>query len=135
MSETFHRPGWQASAEAPVAAETGFAGRGVPDVGAFADPAAGYAAVAGGERVRGGGTAAAAALWAALVVLIDEHLAKIRPGATAGYFTPLLYCGIGLSDAFNRLGGTRRAGRRWNLDTGWGSPRGLTLLRALARDR
>ncbi len=62
VSEHFPLPPWQADANVPPSATTGFAGRGLPDVAAAADGA--YTVRFSGQPVVGeGGTSAAAPLW------------------------------------------------------------------------
>jgi kumamolisin len=141
ISEHFPRPAWQAEANVPASASTGFAGRGVPDVAAVADGA--YTVRFGGRPILGeGGTSAAAPLWAALIAMINQKLATI-PGATpVGYFNPLLYNTLGRSNAFKditsgtndahgNLRGAYTAGPGWDACSGWGSPNGKNLLRSL----
>src|SRR5947209_915516 len=139
VSEHFPRPAWQASARVPPSLSTKFEGRGVPDVAAYADLEPGYAILVAGAYTAGGGTSAATPLWAALFALINERLEAICRGRTVGYVTPLLYYGIGLTAAFNDIEGGGNngyaAGPDWDPCTGWGSPNGAELLRALTGDQ
>jgi kumamolisin len=127
----FPMPPWQKEACTPPAHRAPKKGRGVPDVAAKADLVNGYRGVLGGRTLSaGGGTSAAAPLWAALVALLNEHL-----GTRAGYITPLLY-----QEAFrNRTmrditqgnNGQYHARAQWDPCSGWGSPLGSELLKAL----
>jgi kumamolisin len=133
VSECFERPAWQVTANVPLSLTTKFAGRGVPDVAAYADLAVGYVIRANGQDTRGGGTSAAAPLWAGLIALINERLTA-KAGVTAGYITPLLYDHIALSAFHDVEDGDNNgyaAGPDWDPCTGWGSPNGAELLRQL----
>ena len=114
-------------------------GRGVPDVAGNADENSGYTILADGQQVQGvGGTSAVAPLYAGLFARINQQLGK-----PVGYINPLLYSGIGKSNAFRdvtsgnndptggSLGGYAAKGG-WDACTGWGSPNGVNLLNALA---
>ena len=141
VSEHFPLPPWQADANVPPSATTGFAGRGLPDVAAAADGA--YTVRFSGQPVVGeGGTSAAAPLWGALIAMINQKLATIPGSTPVGYFNPLLYKMLGKSNAFKditsgtndahgNLGGAYTAGPGWDACSGWGSPNGKNLLLAL----
>lgn len=121
-------PWWQRGAD--VAGATGRRGRGVPDVAAKADFAPGYRVrVAGVDVAAGGGTSAAAPLWAALVARLNEAV-----GANCGLVTPLLYR-ESFRSAFNDIvaGSTGAFDARsgWDACTGLGTPRGNELLAAI----
>jgi kumamolisin len=143
VSEHVPRPEWQSSRtfNIPVSKSTGFAGRGVPDVAANADPRTGYIVRVDGWDAIDAGTSAAAPLWAALIARVNEQLSKTVGGKAVGYFNPLLYTKLGGSPAFNdivsgtndALGtlGAYNAGPGWDACTGWGSPHGINLLAAL----
>jgi kumamolisin len=128
VSIDFAEPAYQSDADVPPAPGGG-TGRGVPDVAASADPAAGYAVVVDGTAVVLGGTSAAAPLWAALVARINAAL-----GRPLGFLNPLLYptpvsstlhdITVGNNDGY-------AAGPGWSACTGWGSPDGARLLAAL----
>lgn len=128
VSEDFPLPLYQAGAAVPLA-PTGYAGRGVPDVSADADPNTGYAVFIDGQPSVMGGTSAAAPLWAALLVLLGEALGK-----PLGFVNPLLYPAPASSTfreiiSGNNDGYSARPG--WNACTGLGSPDGSSLLSAL----
>jgi kumamolisin len=130
FSSVFEIPPWQASAGA-MRRNHAVNKRGVPDVASKADITKnGYRVVAGGLSVcLGGGTSAAAPVWAALIANLNESL-----GRPVGYLTPLLY-----SDRFRRTtrditrgnNGRYKAHTGWDACTGWGSPIGTALLAAL----
>jgi len=121
-------PAWQMTAGVPAHPETGFQGRGVPDVAANADPHTGYRVRINGQDQVVGGTSAVAPLWAALIARINQKF-----GRPVGFVNPLLYsAGKG---AFHDVvkGGTDgfQAGGNWDPCTGLGSPIGEVLARAL----
>lgn len=134
VSAVFPLPDWQASANVPVSANRAHRrGRGVPDVAANADPATGYRIFVDGEQHVGGGTSAAAPVWAGLIARINQKL-----GHPVGYLTPLLYSEYHrLSElgAFREItegsNGAYKAARGWNACTGLGSPNGAKLASAL----
>lgn len=146
VSDTFALPPWQKTAGVPRLPNPGwrrrvlFHGgprRGVPDV---AGHAAGYEIHREGKAAADGGTSAVAPLWAGLVALLNEGL-----GRPVGYLNPYLYEEYergALSDAFNDVSyGTNElwgtpgfdAGPGWDPCTGFGSPNGEALLKALSR--
>lgn len=136
VSEYFPLPAWQAGAGVPPSASTGHRGAGVPDVAAVADVRTGYAQYQNGEWFTDGGTSAVAPLYAALFARCNQRLAA--SGRRVGYINPLLYGGLGATDAFNdvvhgcnstlpRLPHAYTAGSGWDACTGWGSPNGERL--------
>ena len=130
-------PDWQRGIVPPSLNPGHFAGRGVPDVAANADPATGYLVMFNGTIQPVGGTSASAPLWASLVARISGAL-----GHRVGNFNALLYSSIGKSgalrditvgnnDANGMLDGQFPAQKGWDACTGWGSPDGEKLLAAL----
>ncbi len=131
-----------------VAAE--FTGRGVPDVAANADPASGYALRLGGRSVLGGGTSAAAPVWAGLMALMNQ--ATMTSAAQRGLAHPVrlgyanrLFYRREFRDAFEAVvdGDNRlpiadptvaafEAGPGWNPCTGLGTPRTDRLIALLS---
>lgn len=116
-----------------------FAGRGVPDVAANADLSTGWAFVFEGAWVVGGGTSAAAPLWASLITLINQGLDRASPGRRVGWLNPLLYH-LRLKDGRdvvrpitegNNGGYEARPDLAWNPCTGLGVPWGKALADAL----
>ena len=125
------------------------AGRGLPDVAADADPAAGVtlaASEAVGKDVffSSSGTSAAGPLWAALVALADQYA-----GRPLGLVDPAIY-DIGRSPHYHQAfrdittGNNTvefprqtitgyQAGPGWDPVTGWGSPNAQVLIPLLAR--
>jgi kumamolisin len=133
VSEIFPRPTWQRGHRVPRAA-SGFAGRGVPDVAANADPLTGYRVFGRGQWHVGAGTSASAPLWAGLMALINQ-----RVGTAIGLPTPFLYSRFAELVRTGAVvpiihGGTGlfRARRGWSCCTGVGSPRGAKLAEAFA---
>ncbi|MVN74715.1 S8 family serine peptidase [Hymenobacter sp. HMF4947] len=105
------------------------AGRGVPDVAGDADPATGYQVRIDGVDTVIGGTSAVAPLWAGLLALFNQQLPK-----PVGFLNPLLYGslrGQGVRDVTSGSNGAFTARVGWDACTGWGSPAGAALLRAL----
>jgi kumamolisin len=128
VSASFALPTWQSSAKVPAGAN-GFSGRGVPDVAGNADPETGYQVLVDGQNQVIGGTSAVAPLWAALIARFNQQL-----GQSVGDVHEALY-GIG-KKAFHDItkgnNGAFKAASGWDACTGWGSPKGQTLLTALA---
>ena len=153
ISGFVERPTWQEGCAVPQDAlhrdqawlasgvVDGFRGRGVPDVAANADPAAGYRLRVGGRTTTGGGTSAAAPVWAGVIALLNE---AVRHAGTAagrdgglrlGYLNRLLYrpefreAFHQVTEGDNRLPGLGdtvvafSAAAGWNPCTGLGSPR------------
>ena len=87
----------------------------------------------GGEIYGGGGTSAAAPLWAALVARINQELAT-RGEERVGFLTSLLYT-LDLDGSLTDIGGgytgLDQACGGWDPCTGLGSPNGRKLLAAL----
>jgi kumamolisin len=118
----------------------------VPDVAANADSDSGYELLMGGRTALGGGTSAAAPLWAGLVALLNQGLTEAlgRP-ATLGLMNSLLYrpaVAAALREIVqgdNRLPGSGagvawfQAGPRWNACAGLGIPHGTKLLQLLSK--
>lgn len=122
FSKAFARPAWQAA----VVAQSG---RGVPDVAGNADPETGIEILVDGQREVVGGTAAAAPLWAGLVVLLNQKLNR-----RLGFINPALY-NIDQSSGFRDINlgnnGLYSATFGWDPVTGHGTPMGAQLLQAL----
>jgi len=133
VSGTFPLPAYQSSAGVPRQADTGRAGRGVPDVAANADPATGYRIRVDGQEIVLGGTSAVAPLWAALVCRLVQALgdplgaphAALYAEAKPGVSPP------GFRDVTEGSNGAYRAGPGWDACTGLGTPDGTALLAAL----
>jgi kumamolisin len=131
VSDTFPLPGYQASAPVPPSANPGgHIGRGVPDVAGDADPATGYHVRVDGQNFVIGGTSAVAPLWAGLVALMNQKLKK-----PVGFLNPLLYGSLAGKNLFLDItagnNGAYSAKAGWDACTGWGSPKGADLLKAL----
>ncbi|MGH9584835.1 MAG: protease pro-enzyme activation domain-containing protein, partial [Bryobacteraceae bacterium] len=134
VSNVFAKPAYQSAANVPQQPETQFAGRGVPDIAADADPSTGYDVLVGGQNEVIGGTSAVAPLWAGLIALINEHA-----GTAVGFVNPKLYS-ITNSAAFRDITsgnnddsdlGYYSAAPGWDACTGLGTPDGAALLEAL----
>ena len=132
ISATFPLPTWQANAKVPPSKNSGaYKGRGVPDVAGDADPATGYQIQADGSSFAVGGTSAVAPLWAGLLALINQS-----QGKAAGYLNPTLYQIGESAGAFRDItsgnNGDYKAATGWDPCTGWGSPNGAGMVKALA---
>jgi len=129
ISDIFPLPVWQEHANVP-AGNDGRRGRGIPDVAINASPLSGYSVLIHGHQETIGGTAAATPLWAGLIVLINQALGK-----AVGYFNPTIYTKLSPATVFRDItegnNGRYSAGPGWDAVTGWGSPDGRKLLRAL----
>jgi uncharacterized protein YjbI with pentapeptide repeats len=134
VSELFDRPKWQTNILVPHSL-SGRPGRGVPDVAINADPESGYALYISGQFMQIGGTGTAASAWAGLIAVLNQGL-----GHNLGFFNPLLYEKLGpsgiLRPVLNGHNGSGElsgfcAGPGWNAATGWGTPDGAQLLKAL----
>jgi len=135
VSEVTKVPTWQGNASVPPSVNTGFQGRGVPDVAGDADLDTGYKVRVHGQDGAAGGTSAVAPLYAALTALLNQKL-----GAPAGFVNPLLYANPasssfnditqGTNDTTGNIGGYP-AGAGWDACTGLGSPDGAKIFNAL----
>jgi kumamolisin len=131
VSAAFTVPSYQKSAHVPTSANPGGgAGRGVPDVGGDADPNTGYLVRVDGQEFPIGGTSAVAPLYAGLIALINQKLGK-----PVGFLNPLIYGSLNAKHPFNDItrgnNGAYSARTGWDACTGWGSPKGATLLSSL----
>jgi kumamolisin len=127
VSENFPIPSYQTNANVPGSVNTGFAGRGVPDVAGDADPASGYNVLIDGQNTVIGGTSAVAPLWAALIAILNQAL-----GHKLGFVNPMLYATPqSFHDITSGNNGAYSAGTGWDACTGLGSPIGSALLQAL----
>ncbi len=133
VSNVFALPSYQSSASVPKQPQTGYVGRGVPDVAGDADPSTGYQVRVDGQNQVVGGTSAVAPLWAALAALMNEQL-----GTPVGFLNPKLYA-LGEADFHDITSGNNddsklgyySAKAGWDPCTGLGTPNGAALLKAL----
>jgi kumamolisin len=131
VSTFFPAPDYQQNAGVPVSTvRMGFAGRGVPDVAACADPVSGYSVLVNGTWRVTGGTSAAAPLWAGLTAVMNEQL-----GTRIGFMNPLFYTTLAehkaLNDLLSGTNGDFAAKPGWDACTGMGSPNGQAILATL----
>ncbi|NOK09180.1 S53 family peptidase [Corallococcus exercitus] len=110
-------------------------GRGVPDVAANADLHTGYQIVFKGQQGVAAGTSAAAPMWAALIVRLNEAL-----GERVGFLHPRLYKLVSEAEPVVRRitqggNGAYFASHEtlWNACTGLGTPDGEALLAGLRK--
>lgn len=137
-------PAWQASVAVKSVNPAGKLGRCTPDVSADASANTGYIIVIGGKTVQEGGTSASSPLWAALIARMNSALPS---GKRIGYLTPLLYKSAvaggptvgaaGCNDITSGNNSTATvggyaAGTGYDAVSGWGTPNGANLLKALA---
>jgi len=131
VSDVFSLPDWQKAAGIPASANPGHrTGRGLPDVAGNADPDTGYEIRIDGQETTIGGTSAVAPLVAALIARCNQGL-----GRRVGFLNPVLYGQAAIRGSFRDItegsNGSYAAGPGWDACTGWGSPRGDLLLKAL----
>jgi kumamolisin len=130
VSAFFALPSYQKAANVPPIAGSTKTGRGVPDVAGDADPATGYEVRVDGQNLVIGGTSAVAPLWSGLIALLNQKL-----GHPVGFLNPLLYGSLAgrgvVHDITSGSNGSYQARAGWDPCTGWGSPDGAKLLRAL----
>jgi kumamolisin len=132
VSDFFDLPEWQRALGVPVSVNPGGRiGRGLPDVAGNASPSTGYKVRVDFLNFVVGGTSAVSPLWAGLVALMNQKLAK-----PVGWLNPLLYGPVAGSGAFHDITsgdiGGYAARKGWDACTGWGSPDGTALLATLA---
>jgi kumamolisin len=131
VSDVFALPSYQSTARVPPSANPpGRSGRGLPDVAGDADPNTGYEVRVDGQNLIFGGTSAVAPLWAGLIALCNQKLGK-----DVGFLNPLLYGSLAdkgvCRDITSGNNGAYAATAGWDACTGWGSPNGAALLKAL----
>jgi kumamolisin len=130
LSAHFPVPSYQQNLKLPTPSAGAKLGRGLPDVAGDADPATGYEVRVDGQDLVIGGTSAVAPLWAGLLALLNQKLTK-----PVGFLNPLLYGSLMSKnvcrDIISGNNGAYAAGPGWDACTGWGSPRGSSLLAAL----
>jgi kumamolisin len=130
VSGVFPVPAYQAALGIrPRSADGGTLGRGLPDGSGNADPLTGWNVVALRRLRATGGTSAVAPMYTALWTLVSAQL-----GHRIGLPHPALYRrrGRGFNDVTSGdTGGPYRAGRGWDLASGWGSPDGRQIARDL----
>jgi kumamolisin len=121
-------PPWQTAA-GDWAAKNGLRpGRGVPDVAAQCVP--GYPVFFDRKELAMHGTSATAPFWAALAARINEATThRYGPGATIGFFAPILYDRAGelMKPIVRGRNATFEAGHGWNPLSGLGIPNGKAL--------
>lgn len=130
VSTVFPTPPYQAGARIhPRNPDTGHPGRGLPDGSGVADPVTGWNVLTAGRLRITGGTSAVAPMYTALWTLV----ASLR-GRRLGLPHPVLYRAGGrdFSDVTHGdTGGPYSARRGWDAASGWGSPDGVAIARAL----
>lgn len=127
VSDFFALPDYQQKVSVPVSLNTGYKGRGIPDVAANADPETGYRVLVDGQQLVIGGTSAVAPLLSGLFARLNE-----LKGKKLGFVHPKLYNGtyryrdIIVGDnitTYNRMG--------YEAQTGWDACSGLGVLSGL----
>jgi len=144
VSAVFSRPEWQKDITIESVNPGAIIGRCIPDLAANADAnASPYTIVVGGQAHGYGGTSASSPLVAGLLTLIN---ASRPPSKRVGYLTPILYQNndsgsttVGQSvctdvqsgnNNTDQLGGYD-AGLGYDAASGWGTPDGRKLARAI----
>ena len=122
VSDFFALPDYQANAKIPVAIDTKFKGRGMPDVAGDADPASGYKVRVDGQNMVIGGTSAVAPLMAGFIALVNE-----QKGKSQGFINPKIYADQSgcrdITSGDNITTSTKKgykAAKGWDACTGWG---------------
>ena len=122
VSNFFGLPDYQAGANVPAAIDTGFKGRGVPDVAGDADPDTGYQVLVDGQQMVIGGTSAVAPLMAGLIARINQ-----QKGTLAGFINPAIYADPSscrdITEGNNKTTSAKEgytAGKGWDACTGLG---------------
>ncbi|MHC4878346.1 MAG: S53 family peptidase [Planctomycetota bacterium] len=158
ISGHFPQPAWQSDVQVPIPSDLdapgtwlsaknrdnpGFRGRGIPDVAASADIARGFHVVLGGVETAGGGTSAAAPLWASLLACINQQCNR-----QLGFINSRLYSLMGQSVFRQAVAGDNdidnavpyfsvrpatHPAAGWNPCTGLGSPVGIALLEKMKK--
>lgn len=127
VSRTFPLPDYQSKANVPKNPDTGFVGRGVPDLAGDADPETGYNVLVDGQNTVIGGTSAVAPLTAGLMAIFNQQLKT-----QLGFVNPDLYEAVsGFRDITSGNNGYYNAAAGWDPCSGLGSPIGAALLSAL----
>jgi kumamolisin len=123
VSRTFPLPDYQSKVNVPKNPDTGFVGRGVPDLAGDADPETGYNVLVDGRKQVIGGTSAVAPLAAGLIAILNQQLKT-----QLGFVNPDLYQATsGFRDITSGNNGYYKAGAGWDPCTGLGSPVGTAL--------
>ena len=132
ISTVFSKPAYQDGVKIPPSVNPPHQiGRGLPDVAAVGDPDTGVIImhVNGKSLDSVGGTSASAPLWAGLIIRLNQALK-----ARCGFLNQLLYTkftsGV-LRDITKGNNGAYEAAKGWDACTGFGSPDGQKLLKAL----
>jgi kumamolisin len=127
VSWIFPVPSFQTAIHPQSANPFHIAGRGVPDVSGNADPNTGYSIRVNSQAMVTGGTSAVAALWAGLLVRINQLI-----GHSVAPIAPLLYANARVfRDILSGDNGVYRASPGWDACTGLGSPVGSKLAHVL----
>jgi len=133
ISTVFSKPPYQDGVKIPPSVNPPHQiGRGVPDVAAVGDPETGVIImhVDGKSLDAVGGTSASAPLWAGLIIRLNQALK-----ARCGFLNQLLYTkmttGV-LRDITKGNNGAYESAKGWDACTGFGSPDGQKLLKALS---
>ena len=130
VSEVFGPQEFQKNVKVPPNANSGKAGRGVPDVTGNADPVTGYRIRVDGSEGLIGGTSAVAPLYSALMLRINGTLGKpfgtplnpwLYQNAHRGFFNDVL---LGDNNAYKAAPG-------WDAASGFGSIDGSKMLAAI----
>jgi kumamolisin len=133
VSEFFKKPDYQKTAKIPVSVNNKFAGRGLPDVSAVADPNTGYKVYVDGSYAVIGGTSAVAPLMAGLLARLNQTKKKPVGFIHSGiYQNPSAFRDITVGDNITTTTGKGyTAGTGWDGCTGLGVADGKKLLSVL----
>ena len=124
VSEIFAKPSYQNNANVPVSVNSGFVGRGVPDVAADADPATGYKVLVDGQPSVVGGTSAVAPLYAGLIARLNQ-----QKGKPSGFINPVIYANPSLArDITVGNNDTTADNKGYTAGPGWDACTGLGVI-------
>ena len=133
VSEFFKKPDYQKNTKIPVSVNNKFAGRGLPDVSAVADPNTGYKVYVDGSYAVIGGTSAVAPLMAGLLARLNQMKKKQVGFIHSGiYQNPAVFRDITEGDNITTTTGKGyKAGVGWDGCSGLGVADGKKLLNVL----
>ncbi len=121
VSDFFALPDYQAQSNVPTSFNNNFAGRGLPDVSADADPATGYKITVDGGNYVFGGTSAVAPLMAGLIALTNQILGK-----NIGFIHPIIYADpLAFRDIVSGNNTTTSTNQGFTATKGWDAASGL----------
>ena len=124
VSDFFALPDYQSNANVPLSFNNQFAGRGLPDISADADPATGYKITVDGGDYVFGGTSAVAPLLAGLIALTNQI-----QGKNIGFIHPIIYADPNaFRDVISGNNTTTSTKEGFDAASGWDAASGLGVV-------